>query len=344
MLTGAGLFGACEKAPTSPPEVASPRPSSSPADAALSDAVVADAAAVPVSHDAAAPSAPLIDYFESNDGTDCAVTANGDAIAWTAGRRQRANIVAALGDVSRVACSQFVTCGKSEAGWRCVGRLSFGSGVTAGTPLAIPSSNAADLVPFLDGICILSGGSLVCWGDLGSHFAVGSAPRRVEVARVIRFVVGGQWALILTERGDVYCWGRNWEGVCGGGPWGAFVAPRRIATAIVDVAADRESAWLLRRDGVVLGSGHVQFASQRRKEHVPRAPEGDDFFYSDVPIPVTLPGRAKRILRVDCVELESGEAGCAYDKWYPRTLEELKPCRAEEGVVKCGEKVVPLRW
>jgi hypothetical protein len=337
------MVAACRGGPETPADTGMPARVVVVADA-RPDASVFDAALPP---DAAVPSVEIVEAYDALDGVRCVLTVTGEVVKWPwAPKKKEAHVVNGLRDVTRIACNRAMTCGESQDGtWSCVGDRPFTSPFPSGKTFKVPLSGIDTVVPYLDGLCAVGHDSLYCWGDLGGRVAVGAAPTRIELREVVKFVDSGNgWSLIRTRGGDVYCWGRNYEGVCGPGRWYAFVAPRRIATGIVDVAADSQAAWLLRRDGVVLGSGHVSFESRLRKEHVPTEPEGDDFFYSDVPIPVTLPGRAKQLLGVDCVALESGEAGCAYDRWYPRPIEELKPCRAEDGVVKCGEKVVALSW
>ncbi len=311
---------------------------------AESDASIEDASS---SVDAAATHSAIVEGFNAADGTRCVLTADGEVVQWThAPPKARWHIVKGLHGVTRIGCSDAVTCGQGGDGtWSCAGNRFFASIFPPDEMSKIPLEDIDAVVPYLDGVCAVGHGSLYCWGNLGGHVAVGDAPTRIALVGVVKFVDSGNgWSLIGTRRGDVYCWGRNYEGVCGPGTWDAFGAPRRIATGVVDFVASSESSTLLRKDGIVLTSGHVGFNTPRRKEHKPTEPEGDDFFYSDVPIPLSLPGRVRRLLGDQCFELESGEAGCLLDRWYPRSIEELKPCRAEDGVVKCGEKVVPLSW
>jgi hypothetical protein len=306
-----------------------------------------DDASITDATDAAAPSNEVAELYDAPDGARCVVTKSGDVVKWRwAPKIREARVIDGLRGVAHISCNRAMVCGQTnDATWSCIGDRPFETPFPAGNVLTVSLPGVDRVFPYMDGVCAIGDESLYCWGDFGGHVAVGDAPMRIGLPAVVKFVDSGNgWSLIGTRLGDVYCWGRNYEGVCVPGRWDAFGAPRKIGAGIIDIAATFESSTLLRKDGTVLTTGHVGFNTPRRKEHKPSEPEGDDFFYSDVPIPLSIPGRVRTLLGDDCFELQSGEAGCLGDKWYPQSIEELKPCRAEEGVVKCGEKVVPVRW
>jgi alpha-tubulin suppressor-like RCC1 family protein len=220
--------------------------------------------------------------FAWGDNSDGALgTASANAVVTSASLVSMDRRMDSLSACGRGACwteAQSIVCVGVNGGLR-FGPVS-ALDETLRTPTRLPANFQADSVYVGDGYsCLLFQGVVKCWGENRASGILGAVPNAGDPAlvsepqtvqfgapdiRVRSLALGGDFALAMTNTGQVFCWGSNAEGTCATGsigPDGAvtpehttptpLVFPPEFLSPVQMIAAGRSHACAVdSRDGI----------------------------------------------------------------------------------------------